>query len=85
MEQLPDGSLLVSDDFAGAVYRVSYRQPTTCRQAAAPAGRRLQEEDDGELEMDASPTGERGRKECRDEGWREGGCAGASWRVGMHR
>jgi glucose/arabinose dehydrogenase len=22
--QLPDGSLLVSDDFAGAIYRISY-------------------------------------------------------------
>ena len=24
---LPDGSLLVSDDFAGAVYRISYAAP----------------------------------------------------------
>jgi glucose/arabinose dehydrogenase len=24
---LPDGSLLVSDDFGGAIYRVWYRQP----------------------------------------------------------
>ncbi len=27
--QLPDGSLLVSDDYAGAVYRISYKQPKT--------------------------------------------------------
>ncbi len=27
LEVMPDGSLLVSDDYAGAVYRVSYRQP----------------------------------------------------------
>jgi glucose/arabinose dehydrogenase len=26
---LPDGSLLVSDDFAGAVYRVTYRPPSS--------------------------------------------------------
>jgi len=24
VEQLPDGSLLVSDDYAGAIYRISY-------------------------------------------------------------
>jgi len=27
LETLPDGSLLVSDDYAGAVYRITYRQP----------------------------------------------------------
>jgi len=27
LETLPDGSLLVSDDHAGAVYRITYRQP----------------------------------------------------------
>ena len=26
VEQLPDGSLLVSDDKAGAVYRITYRR-----------------------------------------------------------
>lgn len=31
VEQLPDGSLLVSDDSAGTVYRVSYRAPLACR------------------------------------------------------
>lgn len=24
---MPDGALLVSDDYAGAIYRISYRQP----------------------------------------------------------
>ena len=33
--QLPDGSLLVSDDFAGAIYRISYEGPVVG--AAAPA------------------------------------------------
>jgi glucose/arabinose dehydrogenase len=28
VQQLHDGSLLVSDDFAGAVYRITYREPT---------------------------------------------------------
>jgi glucose/arabinose dehydrogenase len=28
VQQLRDGSLLVSDDFAGAVYRITYREPT---------------------------------------------------------
>ncbi len=27
IEQLPDGSILVSDDFANAIYRISYRSP----------------------------------------------------------
>jgi len=31
VEQLPDGSLLVSDNEAHTVYRISYAQPTACR------------------------------------------------------
>ncbi|KAI7835674.1 hypothetical protein COHA_010413 [Chlorella ohadii] len=31
VEQLLDGSLLVSDDAAGTVYRIAYSQPTKCR------------------------------------------------------
>ena len=27
VQMLPDGSLLISDDLAGAVYRVTYRAP----------------------------------------------------------
>jgi glucose/arabinose dehydrogenase len=27
IEVMPDGSLLVSDDQAGAIYRISYRAP----------------------------------------------------------
>lgn len=27
IEQLPDGSILISDDFANAIYRISYRSP----------------------------------------------------------
>jgi glucose/arabinose dehydrogenase len=31
VQQLHDGSLLVSDDFAGAVYRITYRDPNATR------------------------------------------------------
>ena len=27
VQVLPDGSLLVSDDYAGAIYRITYRKP----------------------------------------------------------
>ena len=27
LQVLPDGSLLVADDYAGAIYRVTYRKP----------------------------------------------------------
>lgn len=59
VEQLPDGSLLVSDDAAGSVYRISYSAPTTCRGAKAKAVRKEQEQedDDGE-DATLAPTGE---------------------------
>jgi glucose/arabinose dehydrogenase len=34
VQPLPDGSLLISDDLAGAVYRVTYRPPAPARTAA---------------------------------------------------
>ncbi|KAL4448481.1 hypothetical protein ABPG75_005700 [Micractinium tetrahymenae] len=59
VEQLPDGSLLVSDDApsTGVVYRVSYREPVACRGTAA-AGRKLQEDDGGEdgMNLDLYPS-----------------------------
>jgi len=27
VETMPDGSMLVSDDYAGAIYRISYARP----------------------------------------------------------
>ncbi len=27
LQVLPDGSLLVADDYAGAIYRITYRKP----------------------------------------------------------
>ncbi|KAL4438192.1 hypothetical protein ABPG77_010553 [Micractinium sp. CCAP 211/92] len=61
VEQLPDGSLLVSDDApsTGAVYRVSYHEPVTCRSTTAAAGRKLQEdehEDDDGMNMTLYPS-----------------------------
>lgn len=35
VEQLPDGSLLVSDNQAHTVYRISFAQPTACRVVGA--------------------------------------------------
>ena len=36
--QLPDGSLLISDDYQGAIYRITYRSPTTASaQGVEPA------------------------------------------------
>lgn len=35
MEQLPDGSMLVSDDSANTVLRISYSPPITCRKAGS--------------------------------------------------
>lgn len=32
VQELPDGSLLVSDDKAGAIYRISYQEPSGARQ-----------------------------------------------------
>ncbi len=40
IEVMPDGSLLVSDDYAGAIYRIAYRGPNTG--AASPGGTRPQ-------------------------------------------
>ena len=33
IEVMPDGSLLVSDDYAGAIYRIAYRGPLRSRAA----------------------------------------------------
>ncbi|KAL4438194.1 hypothetical protein ABPG77_010555 [Micractinium sp. CCAP 211/92] len=38
VEQLPDGSVLVSDDKSGMVYRVSYRAPTSCARSFPGGG-----------------------------------------------
>ena len=43
IEVMPDGSLLVSDDYAGAIYRIAYRGPNTG--AASPGGTRPQRRD----------------------------------------
>ncbi len=37
VQQLPDGSMLISDDSAGAVYRVAYRAPSGSTGGDAPA------------------------------------------------
>lgn len=51
VEQLPDGSLLVSDDFKGAVYRITYNGASKChtnatgtvKKSGPGAGRRRQQ------------------------------------------
>jgi glucose/arabinose dehydrogenase len=37
VQELPDGSLLVSDDMAGAIYRITYAAPAPAKAAAAAA------------------------------------------------
>jgi len=37
VEVMPDGALLVSDDYAGAVYRITYAQPHPVRRKLTPA------------------------------------------------
>lgn len=51
VEQLPDGSMLVSDDAAGTVYRIAYSQPTKCRKLGGWSA-------DGHVTL--APTGARG-------------------------
>lgn len=60
VEQLPDGSILVSDDAAGSVYRISYSAPTACRAAKSNAIRKreAEEEDDGK-DATLAPAGKR--------------------------
>ncbi len=64
VEQLPDGSILVSDDAAGSVYRISYSAPTSCRAAKSNTIRKreTEEEDDGE-DANLAPAGERSSRE----------------------
>lgn len=54
VEQLPDGSLLVSDDKAGMVYRVSYRAPTSCARGF-PGGGEFEGEDSATLNPTTIP------------------------------
>lgn len=39
LEELPDGSLLVSDDFAGVIYRITYRPAADGREVAGSVSR----------------------------------------------
>ncbi|KAL4448480.1 hypothetical protein ABPG75_005699 [Micractinium tetrahymenae] len=61
LEQLPDGSLLVSDDKAGMVYRVSYRAPTSCARSF-PGGGEFEGEDSTTLNPATIPGAAAGCK-----------------------